>query len=46
MPELGVIPPGRIVRAILYPGGAAAARAVDRIPEGARPAADPSARDW
>jgi len=55
MPELGVIPAGRIVRAILYPGGQAAQRAADRAPgriftaagepDGAA-AADATRRDW
>lgn len=50
MPELGVIPPGRIVRAILYPGGQAAQRGADRASAqyigGGPAAADPSRRDW
>lgn len=50
MPELGVIPAGRIVSVILYPGGQAARRAVDRAPAaylGNGPAAtDPNRRDW
>lgn len=47
MPELGVIPAGRIVRVILYPGGAAARRAVETPYLGAGPAAaDPARRDW
>lgn len=57
MPELGVIPAGRVVRAILYPGGKSAARAVDReadrariftgagVPDGGA-AADATRRDW
>jgi hypothetical protein len=51
MPALGVIPAGRIVRAILYPGGRAADRAVGRPtgsttePYGAA-AADATRRDW
>jgi hypothetical protein len=56
MAPLGVIPAGRIVRVILFPGGASARKAVDREPERARiftasgapggAAADPSRRDW
>lgn len=50
MPELGVIPAGRIVRVILYPGGAPARRAAERAPAqyvgGGQAAADPTRRDW
>lgn len=56
MPELGVIPAGRIVRVILYPGGASALKAVAREPDRARiftpeggqggAATDLSRRDW
>ena len=42
-PELGVIPAGRIVRAVLFPGGAAAYAAASLAP--AAPA-DATARDW
>lgn len=43
MPELGVIPPGRIVRVVLYPGGQAARKAAAAEP-GAE--ADATRRDW
>jgi hypothetical protein len=56
MAALGVIPAGRIVRVILYPGGASALKAVDREPDRARiftasggqggAASDVSRRDW
>lgn len=51
MPELGVIPAGRVIRAILYPGGQAADRAAGRAPgTTAAPygaaAADATRRDW
>jgi hypothetical protein len=56
MAPLGVIPAGRIVRVILYPGGASAVKAVDREPDRARiftaqggqggAASDVSRRDW
>jgi hypothetical protein len=36
LPELGVIPAGRVVSVILHPGGQAARRAVERIPEPGR----------
>lgn len=42
-PELGVIPAGRIVRAVLFPGGRAAAVAASLSPAAA---ADATARDW
>ena len=50
MPALGVIPAGRIVRVVLYPGGQAAQRAADRAPVqyvgGGPAAADVTRRDW
>lgn len=57
MPELGVIPAGRVVRVILHPGGQAALRAAQRAPaadrifsaDGSAPggaAADAGRRDW
>lgn len=57
MPALGVIPAGRIIRAILYPGGQAAMRAVEREGQAERiftpagtpgggAAADATRRDW
>lgn len=51
MPPRGVIPSGRIVRAILYPGGKAADRAVGRPTGSTAPpygaaAADATRRDW
>jgi hypothetical protein len=42
-PELGVIPSGRIVRAVLFAGGRAADAAAVLNPA---PAADAAARDW
>jgi hypothetical protein len=36
LPELGVIPAGRVVSVILRPGGQAARKAVERIPEPGR----------
>lgn len=56
VPELGVIPAGRVVSIILRPGGQAATRAVERIPDAGRiftaagapggAAATATRRDW
>jgi hypothetical protein len=56
MPVLGVIPAGRAVRIVSKPGGAAAVKAVRKMPDSARIYddqgntagrwADPAGRDW
>jgi hypothetical protein len=43
VPELGVIPAGRIVSAILLPGGARARAAAEAAPSAP---ADPTRREW
>jgi hypothetical protein len=56
VPETGVIPAGRIVSVVLFPGGAAAVRAVEKLPDDSRiftragdiggAGTTPAARDW
>lgn len=36
VPGTGIIPAGRVISAILYPGGAAAVRAVEKLPDDSR----------